>query len=305
MKLHLLGVNGPFPESHSATSGYLLEAGSSLFQLDFGCGILSSLTALTAPESVSAVLMSHWHYDHAADLPVLMYRLEALHGVLPVFGPADPSSPVFNLVSSSPCFSFTEVDAGTSFEFGGVQISVTGARHPVPAVGYRISCEGSVGDAAYWTFEPTTTSNCYYVRNLLTGRYIQGYEKVSGTAVKMGSEGVEYYVAAQTSEGGRYGFACTSVTPHDFSAGTIGLNLRAESNQADCLVQTYAAAAGTNHRSFWTLDIVSDEIVTGPHIVEPELSNSKCYDLQGRLWTKYSTGVRIQQGRKYLKSQNP
>jgi len=142
MKLHLLGVNGPFPESHGATSGYLLEAGSSLFQLDFGCGILSSLTALTAPESVSAVLMSHWHYDHAADLPVLMYRLEALHSVLPVFGPADPSSPVFNLVSSSPCFSFTEVEAGTSFEFGGVQIGVTGARHPVPAVGYRISCQG-------------------------------------------------------------------------------------------------------------------------------------------------------------------
>ena len=36
MRLHLLGVNGPFPESRGATSGYLLEAGDSLFQFDLG-----------------------------------------------------------------------------------------------------------------------------------------------------------------------------------------------------------------------------------------------------------------------------
>ena len=151
----------------------------------------------------------------------------------------------------------------------------------------RITCEGSIGDAAYWTFEPTTNAQCYYVRNLLTGRYIQGYAKTSGTIVNMGSEGVEYYVASQTSEGGRYGFACTTVTPHDFSSGTIGLNLRAESNQANCYVQTYAAAAGTNHRSFWTLDEV-DEIaskIVSP-TVSPEMKDQiefgKWYDLLGR-----------------------
>ena len=142
MNLHLLGINGPFPESRGATSGYLVEAGSCLFQLDLGSGVLAALTALTAPESLSAVLMSHWHYDHAADLPVMMYRLQALHSVIPVFGPSDPSSPVFELVSSEPCFSFTEVKAGALLEFGDIQISVTAARHPVPAVGYRISCEG-------------------------------------------------------------------------------------------------------------------------------------------------------------------
>ena len=137
----------------------------------------------------------------------------------------------------------------------------------------RISCEGSAGDAAYWVFEPTANAQCYYVRNLLTGRYIQGYAKESGKAVTMGNEGVEYYVAAQTSEGGRYGFACTSVTPHDFSSGTIGLNLRAESNQADCLVQTYAAAAGTNHRSFWKLTLVTPPM---------EISTSKVYIMSNR-----------------------
>ena len=149
----------------------------------------------------------------------------------------------------------------------------------------RIACEGSVGDAAYWVFEPTTNAQCYYVRNVLTGRYIQGYAKTTETMVCMGNEAVEYYVASQTSEGGRYGFACTSVTPHDFSSGTIGLNLRAESNQANCLVQTYAAAAGTNHRSFWTLNEVSDDIITGiEEMKNGQMVNGKSiiYDLAGR-----------------------
>ena len=171
----------------------------------------------------------------------------------------------------------------------------------------RISCEGSAGDAAYWVFEPTANAQCYYVRNLLTGRYIQGYAKESGKAVTMGNEGVEYYVAAQTSEGGRYGFACTSVTPHDFSSGTIGLNLRAESNQADCLVQTYAAAAGTNHRSFWTLDVVPEDVVTAikwpadeGETAKSESSNGKSFDLLGRPATKSAPGIRVQQGSKQL-----
>ena len=142
MKLHLLGVNGPFPESRGATSGYLLEAGESLLQFDLGSGVLGALTALAAPESLSALFLSHWHFDHAADVPVLMYRLQALNLSIPVFGPADPDSSLFRLVSSISCFSFTEVRNGDILTVGDAEITVTGARHPVPAVGYRVSCGG-------------------------------------------------------------------------------------------------------------------------------------------------------------------
>jgi arylsulfatase len=169
----------------------------------------------------------------------------------------------------------------------------------------RITCEGSTSDAAYWIFEPTDNAQCYYVRNLVTGRYIQGYTKSSGQMISMGNQSAEYYVAAQTNEGGRYGFACTSVTPHDFSSGTIGLNLRAESNQANCYVQTYAAAAGTNHRSFWTLAVVPDDIITGITDLHPQKtvnsksSNGKWIDLQGRLLNDVGhPGIYIRNGKK-------
>lgn len=142
MKLRLLGINGPFPESRGATSGYLLETEDGLFQFDLGSGVLSVLTSLTAPESLDALFLSHWHFDHAADVPVLMYRLEALGKTLRVFAPEDAGSALFRLVSASSAFSLTPVKPGQQLSIGATSFSVTAARHPVPAVGYRISCGG-------------------------------------------------------------------------------------------------------------------------------------------------------------------
>ena len=150
MKLHLLGVNGPFPESGGATSGYLLETRDALFQFDLGSGVLSRLTALTPPESVTALFLSHWHFDHAADVPVLMYRLEAMKKVLPVYAPEDPDSALFRVVSAASCFELKVITAGDRLYLNGAEIAVNAARHPVPAVGFRVSCEektfGYTGD---------------------------------------------------------------------------------------------------------------------------------------------------------------
>jgi hypothetical protein len=68
-------------------------------------------------------------------------------------------------------------------------------------------------------------------------------------------------------------------------------------------VQTYAAAAGTNHRSFWTLDFVPDEVITGiAPLASPEgvHTASQAYDLQGRPWHESGKGIRVKGGKKYL-----
>ena len=142
MKLHLLGVNGPFPESGGATSGYLLETYDTLLQFDMGSGVLRSLTALTAPESVTALFLSHWHFDHTADVPVLMYRLEAMNRVLPVYAPEDPDSALFHVVSSAACFDLRLIRPGDHLKLFDAEITVAGARHPVPTVGFRVACGG-------------------------------------------------------------------------------------------------------------------------------------------------------------------
>ncbi len=164
MKIHLLGVNGPFPESGGATSGYLLEHRDTLIQFDFGSGILSRLTAKAAPESLQAIFLSHWHFDHMADLPVLMYRLQSSGTVLPVFAPEDRSSPLFQLISSAPNFRLTLLKPGDVLSFGDLSVHVGSARHPVPAVGFRISGPG--GDWGYTGDTNTHPDLCGFYRGV-------------------------------------------------------------------------------------------------------------------------------------------
>ena len=147
MKLHILGVSGPFPESRGATSGYLLEAGDALIQFDLGSGVLARLTALTAPESLSALFLSHWHFDHTSDLPVLMYRLEAMGfggsgPRLKVYGPADDASAIRRIVSSAGCFDLMDIVPGDTLFVGDCVIRAGEARHPVPAVCFRVEHGG-------------------------------------------------------------------------------------------------------------------------------------------------------------------
>ena len=144
MKLHILGVSGPYPESNGATSGYLLEAEGALLQFDLGSGVLARLTALAPPESLSALFLSHWHFDHAADLTVLLYRLEAMGKSLQVYAPADESSALRKIVSGASCFRLTEVAPGDAVSVGSCTVRVGEARHPVPTVGYRVEAEGRV-----------------------------------------------------------------------------------------------------------------------------------------------------------------
>ena len=144
MKLHILGVNGPFPESNGATSGYLLECGDTFLQFDLGCGVLARLTSLMPPESLSALFLSHWHFDHTADLPVLMYRLEAMGSTLTVYARADESSSLRKIVAAASCFDLRDVAPGDTFSFGKCSVRVGEARHPVPAVGFRAESEGRI-----------------------------------------------------------------------------------------------------------------------------------------------------------------
>lgn len=142
MKLTVLGNNGPFPAPNGACSGYLLQCGKSTVQLDLGCGVLSALTALTAPEELDALVLSHWHSDHVSDLLPLIYRLESLlpSGVPPlhVYAPLDEASPVRRAAQATPAIVLHDVRGGDSLTVGEAHITFFEARHPVPAVMMRI-----------------------------------------------------------------------------------------------------------------------------------------------------------------------
>ncbi|MBO7140080.1 MAG: sulfatase-like hydrolase/transferase [Prevotella sp.] len=168
-----------------------------------------------------------------------------------------------------------------------------------------IRCGGEADGNSYWTFEKTDNKNCYYVSNAASGRFIQGYAPQTERPVLLGEEGAEYYVVAPSAEGGRYGFSYTGNAPYDFTSGTIGLNLKGESNQADCWAQTYAAVNGTNHRSFWTLEVVN--ITTGIYDFGSKANGQRLkangqYDLQGRSVKSISRpGIYVVGGKKVIR----
>ncbi len=130
-----------------------------------------------------------------------------------------------------------------------------------------------------WCFEPTENANCYYVKNVKTGNYIQACPN-SEVAATMGTTPVEYHIKGD-AVGGQAGenfFRMTSTdrTPHDFSAGTIGLN-RASDNAK---VQGYASVTGANQWSVWCIREV--EMVQQASLSSP------------------FTGTEVQEGKVYL-----
>ena len=143
MELTVLGMNGPFPASGGATSGYLVSARETRVQLDLGSGTLAALTAITAPERLTALVLSPWHYDHCSDVLPLIFRLEALaEEPLHVYGPVDEHSLVRKAVQGCSKMVLHDIEPGNKLILGEVEISVHEARHPVPAVMLRLSAKG-------------------------------------------------------------------------------------------------------------------------------------------------------------------
>ena len=200
---------------------------------------------------------------------------------------------------------FEEQDPTDSWPLDGKYFTIRNFSTNAPAYmadnnaeGDVLSCIGTAGDDAVWLFEKTEKENCYYVRNDKTKRYIQAYGATEEVAVTMGETPAEYCVMSFASENGNYGFACTANSPYDFTAGCIGLNLRAESNQEGCCAQTFKAVAGTNHRSFWTL---SEQ--KGYTLIEGAAETAEdaaIYNLGGQQLSKTVKGINIVGGKKVI-----
>ena len=143
MMLTILGMNGPFPAPGGATSGYLVTGTDVTIAIDLGSGCLAQLTARTAPEELTALLLTHWHYDHCSDVLPLLYRLEshlAAGGApLHVYAPVDDGSIVRKAVATSPAIILHDVTPGDILSLGSMTITAHAGRHPVPALMYRLT----------------------------------------------------------------------------------------------------------------------------------------------------------------------
>ncbi len=160
MRLTVLGCSGSGPGPDSPASGYLLEAGDARLVLDLGNGTLGALQRHLDPFELDAVLLSHLHADHCADMASLVvYRryhprppYDARLRRLPVHAPATApdrlaaayatSAEELAETDLSDVLEFHPMIDGARAEVAGCVLSTARVEHPCEAYAVRVEHGG-------------------------------------------------------------------------------------------------------------------------------------------------------------------
>jgi len=159
MKLTVLGCYGPYPAAGGACSGYLLEEGGCRILIDCGSGVLSRLQRHLKPWELKAVVLSHLHFDHTADLMVMRYALDyaRMKGLfpeaLPLYSPPETASELQRLLYKE-LFEPVAIGAAESLQIGPFHFTFMEAVHALPCLAMRVETERGVlvysGDTEYF-----------------------------------------------------------------------------------------------------------------------------------------------------------
>lgn len=149
MKLTVLGGCGAWPAAGQACGGYLVACDGFTVLIDPGYATLPRLLELTAAEDIDAVLVTHGHPDHCADLnPLLRARSlgDARPAALPVYAPPGALDAVLRLDGRMLAGSFVPYDLAPSrpLEIGPFRLDTWALPHHVPNAGLRLSGGGKV-----------------------------------------------------------------------------------------------------------------------------------------------------------------
>lgn len=153
MRLTILGCSGSYPSADSPASSYLIEHDGHRIVLDLGNGSFGALqrhVAMDWPGALDAVVLSHCHLDHCADLGSLYVQrhyYSATTGRLPVLGPSDARARAVGIYGKSDEAGLDEEFDFTTFAreamvVGPFTIDVARAVHPVEAYSIRVSADG-------------------------------------------------------------------------------------------------------------------------------------------------------------------
>lgn len=146
MKLTALGVWGGYPTQDAGTTSYLLQSESGFnLLLDCGSRAVTELEHELQPTQLDAVILSHYHEDHIADLGVLrqyrqLYPLgkDGWDGmILPIYGHAENEAEFSKLTLPS-VSEGRAYDVVNGTKIGPFDINFVKTVHPVTNYAMRI-----------------------------------------------------------------------------------------------------------------------------------------------------------------------
>lgn len=143
MKLTIIGHWGGFPGASGASSGYLLQENGFNLLIDCGSGVLSILQNYIKIEKLGAVIISHYHYDHVADIGPLKYacliksKLDQMNGALDIYGHSEDESE-FKALTMDSYTRGVPYRQDKEISIGPFRISFLKTKHPVACYAMRI-----------------------------------------------------------------------------------------------------------------------------------------------------------------------
>ncbi len=139
--LTVIGHWGAYPSRGEATSCYLLQAEDTSVLLDCGSGALSVLQEHMFLADIDAVILSHYHADHIADLGCLQYAalidmdLNRRQKPLRIYG--HDSYTHTDILSYKNCALGQTYDRNSLLEIGPFRFSFAPTTHPDPCFAIR------------------------------------------------------------------------------------------------------------------------------------------------------------------------
>ncbi|QHS21628.1 MBL fold metallo-hydrolase [Virgibacillus sp. MSP4-1] len=143
MRFKVIGFWGAYPEAEGATSSYLLEQDGFSLLIDCGSGTLSRLQKEVEITNLDALILSHYHHDHVADIGPLQYAflvqsyLREESKVLPVFGHLGDEDFFTSLTHQ--CTKGIAYNPAETLHIGPFTITFLQTRHPVPCYAMRLT----------------------------------------------------------------------------------------------------------------------------------------------------------------------
>jgi ribonuclease BN (tRNA processing enzyme) len=140
VRLRILGSNGTYPTPGRPCSGYLVESGGTVVMLDAGPGTVAALQEAGAAGRLSALVLTHAHPDHCADV-FSLYHLMRLgpepRAGLPTFAPEGLSAAFAQFLRADEdhafhrVFDWRTVGPGDTVRLGDLEIVFGLAQHQV------------------------------------------------------------------------------------------------------------------------------------------------------------------------------
>ncbi len=151
LQVTVLGCSGTHPGRDRMCSSYLVECENYRLLLDCGNGSLSNLQKRQDVGDIDAIIISHLHPDHFADLYGLYYALRFHRDgprSVPVYAPRGAWEFAGQLLDSADTFAqtcrFETATAGDVLNLGPLTVTLFASSHPVETLASRVEGGGRV-----------------------------------------------------------------------------------------------------------------------------------------------------------------